>query len=227
MTSEQKIKVEKRYTLGEEIFNSITHGIGGLLSIAGCVILIIFGVIYGDVWSVVSNAVFGASLIILYTSSTLYHSLTNIKAKAVFRILDHDTIFFLIAGTYTPITLSTIRRDSPGMGWTLFGIVWAAAIVGIVLNSISIEKYKLFSIIAYIAMGWIVIIAIKPMIDKMGFIPMLYLFGGGIAYTVGIIFYKMKNVKYMHAIWHIFTVIGSVLHFFFVLFYVSPVNPNF
>lgn len=227
MTSEQKIKTEQRYTLGEEIFNSITHGIGGLLSVAGCAILIVFGAIYGDVWSVVSNAVFGASLIILYTSSTLYHSLTNIKAKAVFRILDHDTIFFLIAGTYTPITLSTIRRDSPGMGWTLFGIVWAAAIVGIVLNSISIEKFKLFSIIAYVAMGWIVIIAIKPMIDTMGLIPMIYLFGGGIAYTVGIIFYKMKSVKYMHAIWHIFTVIGSVLHFFFVLLYVSPLKPSF
>lgn len=220
-------KHDRKYTLGEEIFNAVTHGVGSLLSVAGCVILIVFGAVYGDVWSVVSNSVFGASLIILYTSSTLYHSLTNAKAKAVFRILDHDTIFFLIAGTYTPITLCTIRRYDPAMGWTLFAIVWAAAIVGIVLNSISIEKYKIFSIIAYIAMGWIVVIAIKPIIDNMGLKPMLYLFGGGIAYTVGVFFYKMKSVKYMHSIWHLFTVAGSVLHFFFVLFYVSPLEPKF
>lgn len=217
---------EKRYSIGEEIFNAITHGVGSMLSIAGCVLLIVSGALFGDVWSVVCGSIFGSSLIILYTMSTLYHSITNIKAKEIFRIFDHDTIFFLIAGTYTPITLCTICRDvgNPGLGWSLFGIVWLAAVVGIVLNSISIEKFKFFSQICYIAMGWIVIIAIKPLIDYLGFIPMIFLFGGGVFYTVGVIFYSLKKKKWMHSIWHIFTVFGSVLHFFFVLLYVMPVK---
>lgn len=223
--SEQKKHTPPRYTLGEEIFNAITHGVGGLLSIAACVLLVVFAVITGDVWSVVSGAVFGAALIMLYTMSTLYHSLTNVKGKALFRIFDHATIFFLIAGTYTPITLCTLRRINPGLGWTLFGVVWAAAVVGIVLNSISIERFKKFSAICYVAMGWIVVIAIKPILDDMGWIPMWFLFGGGFFYTVGMIFYALKKKKWFHSIWHIFTVAGSVLHFFFVLLYVLPVKP--
>lgn len=213
------------YTVGEEIFNSVTHGVGGLLSIAACVLLVVFAVITGDVWSVVSGAIFGAALIVLYTMSTLYHSISHKKAKAVFRIFDHATIFFLIAGTYTPLTLCTLRRMNPLLGWALFGVVWAAAIVGIVLNSISIEKFKKFSAICYVAMGWIVIIAIKPLIDHLGWVPMWFLFGGGYFYTVGLVFYALKKKKWFHSIWHIFTVAGSVLHFFFVLLYVLPVKP--
>lgn len=221
-----KPKKPKQYSVGEEIFNGITHGVGSMLSIAGCVLLIVCGAVFGDVWSVVCGAIFGASLIILYTMSTLYHSITNEKAKEIFRIFDHDTIFFLIAGTYTPITLCTIRRDvgNAPLGWTLFGIVWAAAIVGIVLNSISIEKFKRFSQICYIAMGWIVIIAIKPLLDYLGFLPIVFLFGGGVFYTVGVIFYRLKKKKWMHSVWHIFTVCGSVMHFFFVILYIMPVN---
>lgn len=205
--------VKKRYTLGEEIFNSVTHGVGSLLSIAGTVVLIVFSAINSDAFAVVSSAVYGASLIILYTMSTLYHSITNEKAKKFFRIMDHNTIFFLIAGTYTPYTLAVLR--SP-LGWVLFGIVWGAAAIGIVLNSIDLEKFSKISVVCYIAMGWVIIIAVKPLMNSMPFISFALLVAGGIFYTIGVIFYAIKKVKYFHSVWHIFTVIGSALHYFSV-----------
>lgn len=205
--------VKKRYTLGEEIFNSVTHGVGSLLSIAGTVVLIVFSAVNSDAFAVVSSAVYGASLIILYTMSTLYHSITNEKAKKFFRIMDHNTIFFLIAGTYTPYTLAVLR--SP-LGWVLFGIVWGAAAIGIVLNSIDLEKFSKISVVCYIAMGWVIIIAVKPLMNSMPFISFALLVAGGIFYTIGVIFYAIKKVKYFHSVWHIFTVIGSALHYFSV-----------
>lgn len=205
--------VKKRYTLGEEIFNSVTHGVGSLLSIAGTVVLIVFSAINSDAFAVVSSAVYGASLIILYTMSTLYHSITNEKAKKFFRIMDHNTIFFLIAGTYTPYTLAVLR--SP-LGWVLFGVVWGAAAIGIVLNSIDLEKFSKISVVCYIAMGWVIIIAVKPLMSSMPFISFALLVAGGIFYTIGVIFYAIKKVKYFHSVWHIFTVIGSALHYFSV-----------
>lgn len=205
--------VKKRYTLGEEIFNSVTHGVGSLLSIAGTVVLIVFSAINSDAFAVVSSAVYGASLIILYTMSTLYHSITNEKAKKFFRIMDHNTIFFLIAGTYTPYTLAVLR--SP-LGWVLFGVVWGAAAIGIVLNSIDLEKFSKISVVCYIAMGWVIIIAVKPLMISMPFISFALLVAGGIFYTIGVIFYAIKKVKYFHSVWHIFTVIGSALHYFSV-----------
>lgn len=205
--------VKKRYTLGEEIFNSVTHGMGSLLSIAGTVVLIVFSAINSDAFAVVSSAVYGASLIILYTMSTLYHSITNEKAKKFFRIMDHNTIFFLIAGTYTPYTLAVLR--SP-LGWVLFGVVWGAAAIGIVLNSIDLEKFSKISVVCYIAMGWVIIIAVKPLMSSMPFISFALLVAGGIFYTIGVIFYAIKKVKYFHSVWHIFTVIGSALHYFSV-----------
>jgi len=205
--------VKKRYTLGEEIFNSVTHGVGSLLSIAGTVVLIVFSAINSDAFAVVSSAVYGASLIILYTMSTLYHSITNEKAKKFFRIMDHNTIFFLIAGTYTPYTLAVLR--SP-LGWVLFGIVWGAAAIGIVLNSIDLEKFSKISVVCYIAMGWVIIIAVKPLMSSMPFISFALLVAGGVFYTIGVIFYAIKKVKYFHSVWHIFTVIGSALHYFSV-----------
>ena len=149
--------VPKRYTLGEEIFSSVTHGIGSLLAIGGTAVLIVLAAIYSDAWSVVGCAIFGASLIVLYCMSTLYHAITNPKAKSFFRIMDHNTIFFLIAGTYTPITISILRG---AIGWVLFGIVWGAAVLGIVLNSIDLEKFRKPSVVCYIAMGWVIIFAI-------------------------------------------------------------------
>ena len=208
----------KRYSLGEEIFSSVTHGVGSLLSIAGTAVLIVFAAIFSDAWAVVSSAIFGASLIILYSMSTLYHSITNPKAKAFFRIMDHNTIFFLIAGTYTPITLAVMRS---ALGWVLFGIVWGAAIVGIVLNSIDLEKFRKPSVVCYILRGWVIIIAIHPLLQVMNAWSLWLLFGGGIFYTVGVIFYAIKKVKYFHSIWHIFTVLGSVCHYFSVFFAIT------
>lgn len=211
---EGQTPLNKRYTLGEEIFNAVTHGVGSLISIAGTVVLIVFSVIYSDVWAVVSSCIYGASLIMLYTMSTLYHAITNERAKRFFRIMDHDTIFFLIAGTYTPITLVFLRGP---LGWTLFGVVWAAAIVGIVLNSINLEKFRKVSVVCYILMGWVVIIAIKPMLEAMPAISLIFLLLGGVFYTVGVIFYAIKKVKYFHCVWHLFTIAGSVFHYFSIL----------
>ena len=205
---------KKIYTLGEEIFNSVSHGTGSLLSIAGTVILIVFSAIYNDVWAVVSSCIYGASLIILYTMSTLYHAITNQKAKRFFRIMDHNTIFFLIAGTYTPLTLVCLRGT---LGWILFGVVWGAAIIGIVLNSIDLERFRKPSVACYIAMGWVIIFALKPFMDSIPPVSLLFLLLGGVFYTVGVIFYAIKKIKYFHSIWHLFTIAGSVFHYFSIL----------
>ena len=212
-------QIKKRYTLGEEIFSAVTHGVGSLLSIAGTAVIVVLAAIFNDAWAVVGCAIFGASLIILYSMSTLYHSITNPKAKAFFRIMDHNTIFFLIAGTYTPITISILRGP---IGWVLFGIVWGAAVIGIILNSIDLEKFRKPSVVCYIAMGWVIIIAIRPLLVVMNIWSLWLLVGGGVFYTVGVIFYAIKKVKYFHSIWHIFTVLGSVCHYFSILFAVTP-----
>ena len=204
----------RRYSLGEEIFNSVSHGAGALLSVAGTVVLIVVSAVYSDAWAVVASAIYGASLIILYTMSTLYHAITNIRAKKFFRVMDHNTIFFLIAGTYTPITLVPLRG---ALGWVLFGIVWGAAAVGIVFNSIDLEKFRKPSVVCYILMGWVIIIAVKPMLETVNRLSLLYLLIGGILYTVGIIFYAIKKIKYFHSVWHLFTVAGSVFHYFSIL----------
>lgn len=207
-------KISKRYTLGEEIFNAVSHGTGGLLAIAGTVVLIVLCAIYANVWAVVSACIYGASLIILYTMSTLYHAITHERAKRFFRIMDHNTIFFLIAGTYTPFTLVSLHGKT---GWILFGVVWGAAALGITLNSVNLEKYRKPSIVCYIAMGWVILFAIKPMLDAVPKMSMIFLLVGGILYTVGIIFYAIKKFKYFHSVWHLFTVAGSIFHYFSVL----------
>lgn len=207
-------KTPKCYTLGEEIFNSVSHGAGSLLSIAGTIILIIFSAIYANTWAVVSSCIYGASLIILYTMSTLYHAITNEKAKKFFRIMDHNTIFFLIAGTYTPLTLFCLNG---WLGWTLFGIVWGAAIIGIVLNSIDLERFRKPSVVCYILMGWVIILAIKPLMESIPQISLIFLLTGGVFYTVGVIFYAIKKIKYFHSIWHLFTIAGSIFHYFSIL----------
>lgn len=208
------VNITKRYTLGEEIFNSVTHGVGSLLSIAGTAVLIVLAAIHGGAWEVVSCAIFGASLILLYTMSTLYHALTNKHAKSFFRIMDHDTIFFLIAGTYTPITLIPLRG---AVGWVLFGVIWGAAALGIVMNSIDLEKFRKPSIICYALMGWAIVFAIKPMLAHCTPLSLWFLLIGGLCYTGGIVFYVIKSKKYFHSIWHIFTVAGSVFHYFSVV----------
>lgn len=205
---------KRRYTLGEEIFNSVSHGIGAGLSVAGTVVLIVVSAFNTNAWGVVSSCIYGASLIILYTMSTLYHSITNNKAKSFFRIMDHNTIFLLIAGTYTPITLYYLNST---VGWILFSVVWAAAVLGIVMNSINLEKSRIPSIVCYVAMGWVIIFAIKPLMSSMPAISLFFLVTGGVFYTLGIIFYAIKRVKYFHSVWHLFTIAGSVFHYFAIL----------
>ena len=204
------------YTLGEEIFNSVTHGVGAGISIAACVLMIIRAAIVGSALQVVSVSIFGASLIILYMASTLYHALANNRAKRVFQILDHCSIFILIAGTYTPYTLIALK---PGLGWTIFGILWGLTALGVVMNALSMERFKRISMILYVLMGWCVIAVIKPVYLYLGFWGFILLLGGGIFYTVGIIFYALKTIKYMHSIWHIFVVLGSTSMIFSVLFF--------
>ncbi len=213
-------KLSKRYTLGEEIFSSVSHGIGTLLAIGGTVVLIILAAIFSDVWAVVGSAIYGGSLIMLYTMSTLYHAITNEKAKSFFQIMDHTTIFFLIAGTYTPITLTILRGP---LGWVLFGIVWGAAALGITLNAIDLKRFSKPSVACYIAMGWVVIIAIKPLLEVMTPLSLWLLVAGGVFYTVGVIFYAIKKIKYFHSIWHIFTILGSTCHYFSILFAILKV----
>lgn len=202
------------YTLGEEITNSITHGVGAGMAIAGMVVLLVQS---NDVWQVVSSAIYGASMIFLFLMSCLYHALTNPTAKKVFRVFDHTSIFFLIAGTYTPFTLVTLRG---WVGWTVFGVVWGVAVVGIVLNSISVERFKKISMVGHIASGWCVIAAIVPLVRRMALPGVILLILGGVFYTAGVLFYRKKGVRFMHAFWHFFVLAGAVLHYFCILFYV-------
>lgn len=218
MTSKTKIMLPKVST-AEELINSITHGVGALLGIGGTVVAIVWAALYGDAFSVVSASIYGAMLIILYTMSTLYHALTHKGAKYVFRIFDHCSIFLLIAGTYTPYTLISLRGP---LGWTIFGIIWGMTALGVVFNAISIEKFKVFSAISYVVMGWLIIIAIKPMMAVLAYPAVMLLLSGGIAYTVGIIFFAMKKIRFMHGIWHLFVLAGSILHYFSILLYVLP-----
>lgn len=207
----------KLYSLGEEIFSSVTHGIGALLGIAALVLLVVFAAKAHNVYGVVSGALYGSTLIILFLMSTLYHAIAVKGAKKVFRIMDHCSIYLLIAGTYTPITLCSIRSEG---GWVLFGIVWGVTVLGIVLNAINMEKFKLLSLISYIVLGWAVVAWWGAVTANVAPAGIALLFAGGIVYMLGVIFYCLKNVAYMHSIWHLFVLAGSILHFFAILLYV-------
>ncbi len=208
-----------RYTRGEEIANSVIHGIGILLAIGGLGVLTAFASIYGDAWHIVSCSVFGFTLIFQYATSTLYHSIQLPSVKPILRILDHVAIFILIAGTYTPFTLVNMRGP---WGWSIFGIIWGLALVGIILEITPWRRYRSISISLYLLMGWAALTAIKPMISTVPAGGLTLLFTGGLAYTSGVIFYLWRSLPYNHAIWHLFVLAGSSLHFFAVLFYVIP-----
>lgn len=209
--------IAPKQSLGEEIANSITHGIGAALATAALIILVVFAALKGDTWQIVSFSIYGASLIIMYTSSTLYHAFTNQKLKHYFRIMDHSSIFLLIAGTYTPITLIPLRGT--GWGWTIFGIIWGLAILGIFFKLFFIGKLEKLSVVFYILMGWLVIIAIKPMLANLPTGLLIWIAIGGLSYTLGIIFYAWKKLPYSHSIWHLFVLGGSLSHFFGILLY--------
>ena len=208
------------FSKGEEIANAISHGIGALLSIAALVLLIVFASIHGSAWHVVSFTIYGSTMLLLYLSSTLFHSLPNGKAKYVFEIFDHSSIYFFIAGTYTPFLLIIVKG---ALGWTLFGIVWAMAIGGTIFKVFFVRKFLFTSTIIYVVMGWLIVFAwssLTAALDPKGIILLVL---GGVLYTVGSIFYVWQGFKYNHLVWHIFVIAGSTLHFFCVLFYVLPI----
>jgi hemolysin III len=210
---------DKRYTTGEEIAHAITHGLGLLLSVAACSILVILASQRGTVWHITGVAIFGASLIVLYAASTLYHSLTHKKAKRVFQFLDYSAIYLLIAGTYTPFTLVTMRG---GWGWALFGLAWGLAITGAVLEVTTKRKYKALSMAFYLGMGWLIVIAVKPLYAGLGTRSLILLGLGGAAYTGGAALYALGKFRYHHAIWHVLVLIGSFCHFLAVFYSVIP-----
>lgn len=210
-----------RYSLGEEIANSITHGIGVVLAIAALCVLTLLAASHGDVWHVVSVSVYGTTLILLYTASTLYHSIQKQSIKDILRNLDHSAIYLLIAGTYTPFTLVSLRGP---WGWWLFGVIWGLALLGIVFQFLPLRQRKIVSMILYFGMGWAVVAAIKPLLQSVEAGGILFLVLGGLAYTVGILFYAWEKMSYNHAVWHLFVLAGSVLHFVAVLFYVLPIS---
>ena len=210
------------YSKGEEIFNMVTHNVGGALAIVAMVLCIIVSAKHKNTYGIFTSIFYGISMINLYTMSSIYHGLSpKLKAKKVFQVLDHCSIFLLIAGTYAPVALCSIRQYNSAMGWIIFGVICAVAILGTVLNSIDLKKYKVFSMICYIIMGWCIIVEAKilPVIlTKNGFILLLF---GGILYTVGAIFYGLgKNKKWMHSVFHIFIVLGSLMQFLCILLYV-------
>lgn len=208
-----------RYTPREEIANSLTHGLGIILAIAGLGTLTAFAALYGTASHIVGCSIFGATLILLYTTSTLYHSIPIQKAKAVLRALDHSAIYLLIAGTYTPFSLVNLRGP---WGWSLLGLIWTLAILGITTRVLLGRKRTWLSVAFYIAMGWTVLIAIEPLVENVAPGGIRLLVTGGVVYTAGTIFYMWRKLPYHHAIWHVFVLLGSIFHFFAILFYVIP-----
>lgn len=222
----ERIKLRDRilpkYTKGEEIFNMTSHIVGAVLGIVATVLCIVFAAIRGNVYGIISGAIYGVTMIILYTMSSIYHGLSPKRySKKVFQVLDHCSIFLLIAGSYTPFALCTIREYDLTSGWIIFGVIWAFAILGIVLNSIDIKKFKVFSMICYLVMGWCIVFKITLLPELLGTVGFVLLLLGGIAYTIGAILYGLgKKHKYMHSIFHLFILLGSLLQFFCILLYV-------
>ena len=209
------------YTRGEEIFNMTSHIVGGGIGIVALVLCIIFSSMHNNGYGIVSGIIYGITMILLYTMSSIYHGLKpHLLAKKVFQILDHCSIFLLIAGTYTPFALVGIRSISPFYGWLIFGITWGMAIIGIILNSIDIAKFKKFSMICYLAMGWCIVFKADLLPQALPTAGIVLLISGGIAYTIGALIYAFcKKIRYMHSIFHLFIVIGSILHLICILLY--------
>lgn len=210
--------ISKRYTTGEEILNAITHGIGALLSIAALVLLILKAVFSAPVeykaQCIVGFTIFGSSLVILYVFSTLYHALP-LGAKKLFGIFDHCSIYILIAGTYTAYCLTALRG---AVGWVIFGVIWGLAVVGIALYAVFGSRVRVLSVVTYIPMGWLIIFATKPLSEQLPLLSFRYLIVGGLVYTVGCVFYALKKIKWMHGVWHLFVLGGSIMHFFSIYY---------
>lgn len=216
-----KDRILPSYTIGEERFNMITHIVGGGLAVVYLVLSVIMGALHRNVWAIVSGAVYGFSTVCLFTMSSVYHGLKPSLGKKVLQVLDHCTIYFMIAGTYTPITLCAIRRDNPVLGWVIFGVVWGLAALGITLTAIDLKKYNIFSMLCYLGMGWCIIIPIKQAIASMTVPCFLWMLLGGILYTIGAVFYAFgSKLKYIHSVFHIFVDLASIAQFIGIFFYV-------
>ncbi|MCK4577267.1 MAG: hemolysin III family protein [Candidatus Marinimicrobia bacterium] len=216
---ETKSPSKKPYSIGEEIANSLSHGIGAALGIAGLVILVVFAALQGDPWRVVGFAIYGTTLVILFTASTLYHGIQHTGAKSILQRIDHASIYLLIAGTYTPILLVSMRG---AWGWSLFGVIWGIAAVGTGYETFSARRRGKLSVIVYLLMGWLCVIALRQMLVSVSSGGLAWLAAGGLLYTAGVIFYIWHKLPYNHAIWHLFVLGGSVCHFFAMLFHILP-----
>jgi len=215
----EKVLQDHQCSVAEEITNSITHGAGLVLAIAGLAVLTSFASIYGNAWHIVSCSIYGATLIFMYMSSTLYHGIPIPAAKKVLKVIDHSAIYLLIAGTYTPFALVSLRAT---WGWLLFGVIWSLALLGIVFQATPLRKKSKVRVALYITMGWIIMLAAKPLASSISTDGLMLLLLGGIAYTSGVFFYARQTLRFNHAIWHLFVLAGSALHFFAILFYVIP-----
>ncbi|MET4693254.1 PAQR family membrane homeostasis protein TrhA [Endozoicomonas lisbonensis] len=211
--------LNRAYSLGEEIANSVTHGIGAMLSVAGLTLLVTYAAIQGDAWRVVSFSIYGGSMILLFLMSTLYHSFQNEKVKQVFKLLDHCAIYLLIAGTYTPFLLVTLRGTT---GWILFAIIWLLAFTGIIFKLAFRNRFKKLSLLTYVAMGWLALFVGQELTRSLSAGGMAWLIAGGLAYTLGVLFYVWKKLPYNHAIWHLFVLAGSLCHYTTIFVYVLP-----
>jgi len=211
----------RRITHINEIANSVTHGLGALLAIAALVLLVVFANIYGTVWHLVSFSIYGSTLVILYMSSTLYHSIQIPRIKSILRVIDHSAIYVLIAGTYTPFTLVTLRE---GHGWVLFGVVWGLALAGIIYKTFFINRFEVISTLFYPVMGGLIVFFIRDLQANLALPGVILLAAGGVSYIFGMLFYAARDKLLMHAIWHLFVLGGSVCHFFAILFYVLPLK---
>jgi hemolysin III len=214
------IKSNKEQTKAEEIGNASTHALGALLSIVAITLLILFAAHQEDTLKLVSGIVFGCTLLLMYVSSTVYHSMTNPKAKHLFRILDHASIYLLIAGSYTPFMLVTLKGS---WGWTMFTIIWSLALAGVLFKLFFVHKFELLSTVIYLLMGWMALIVLKPLYQVLPLAGLEYIVAGGLCYTVGVIFYVWERLNFSHMLWHLFVLAGSICHFLAVLLYVVTV----
>ena len=210
--------MQTEYRLGDILANAITHGVGAVLALVGAVYLIAVS-IRGDAWLVVSCSIYATTLFLVYLCSTLYHSLVRTRARHVFHVLDHSAIYLLIAGTYTPFMLVSIRGTT---GWALLGVVWGLAIAGVVFKSLAIGRFPAASATVYLLMGWCILVAVRPLLHAISWRGMAWIAVGGLTYTLGIVFFANDRLHFFHALWHLFVLAGSVAHYFAVLLYVVP-----
>jgi hemolysin III len=213
--------VAEHYKLADILANAITHGIGGILAIVGAVYLIGAST-RGNAWVVASCTVFAITLVLVYICSTLYHSLVRTRARHVFQILDHSAIYLLIAGTYTPFTLVSLRGP---VGWIMFAAVWSLAVAGVIFKSFAVDRFEVASALVYLFQGWFIVFAFRSLLHAIGWHGLLWLAAGGLAYTLGIVFFALDRLRYFHAVWHLFVLTGSIAHYFGILFYVVPPRP--